>query len=141
MESSLSPVLTMVYMEYFEKMASGSTSLKPSMWLRYIDDAVILWPHQKDVQTWLDDVNSIWPSIQFTMEKEQDNKLSFLDVLITRAKQGFRSSVYWKPTFTGQYLNFNCHHLYYVKELFIAYKIKQKPLVETPMHIKKKWIV
>ena len=50
------------------------------------------------------------------MEKEQDNKLPFLDVLVTRTEQGFRSSVYRKPTFTGQYLNFNSHHPYTVKK-------------------------
>ena len=50
------------------------------------------------------------------MEKEQYNKLPFLDVLVTRTEQGFRSSVYRKPTFTGQYLNFNSHHPYTVKK-------------------------
>ena len=50
------------------------------------------------------------------MEKEQDGKLPFLDVLVTRTEQGFRSSVYRKPTFTRQYLNFNSHHPYTVKK-------------------------
>ena len=50
------------------------------------------------------------------MEKEQDNKLPILDVLVTRTKQGFRSSVHRKPTFTGQYPNFNFHHPYTVKK-------------------------
>ena len=50
------------------------------------------------------------------MEKEQDNKLPFLDVLVTRTEPRFRSSVYRKPTFTGQYLNFNSHHPYTVKK-------------------------
>ena len=49
------------------------------------------------------------------MEKEQENKLPFLDVLVTHREQGFRSSVYRKPTFTRQYLNFNSHHPYNVK--------------------------
>ena len=49
------------------------------------------------------------------MEKEQDSKLPFLDVVVTHTEQGFRSSVYCKPTFTGQYLNFNSHHPYMVK--------------------------
>ena len=73
----LSPVLANIFMKYFEEMALGSTSLKPSMWLRYVDDIFILWPHQEDVQILLDHMNSIRPSIQFTMEKEQDNKLPF----------------------------------------------------------------
>ena len=116
MGSPLSTVLANIYMEYFEEMALGSTSLKSSMWLRYVDDAFILWPHQEDVQILLDHVNSIRPSVQFTMEKEQDNKLPFLDVLVTRTEQGFRSSVYHKPTLTGRYFNFNSHHLYTVKK-------------------------
>ena len=100
MGSPLSPVLANIYMEYFEEMTLGCTSLKPSTWLRYIDDTFILWPHQEDVQILLDHVNSIRPSIQFTMEKEQDSKLPFLNVLVTRTEQGFRSSVYRAPTFT-----------------------------------------
>ena len=75
MGSPLSPVLGNMYMEYFEEMALACTSLKPSMWLRYVDDTFILWPHQEDVQILLDHMNSIRPSIQFTTEKEQDNKL------------------------------------------------------------------
>ena len=59
MGSPLSPVLANLYMEYFEEMALGSTSLKPSMWLRYVDDTFILWPHQEDVQILLDRVNFI----------------------------------------------------------------------------------
>ena len=113
---SLSPVLANIYMEYFEEMSLGSTSRKPSMWLRYVDDTFILWPHQEDIQILLDHVNSIRPSIQFTMEKEQDNKLPFLDVLVTRTEQGFRLSVYRKPTFTGQYFIFNSHHPYTVQK-------------------------
>ena len=105
MSSPLSPVLAKIYMKYFEEMALGSTSLKPSIWLRYTDDKFILRPHQEDVQILLDYVNSIRPSIQFTMEKEQDSKLPFLDVFVTR-----------KPTCTGQYLNFNSNHPYTVKK-------------------------
>ena len=38
-----------------------------------------------------DDMNSIQPSIQFAMEKEQDNKLTFIKVLVTCTAQGFGS--------------------------------------------------
>ena len=50
------------------------------------------------------------------MKKEQDNKLSFLDVFVTHTEQGFRSSEYCKPTFTGQYHNFNSYYPYNVKK-------------------------
>ena len=116
MGSPLSAVLANIYTKYFEEMALGSASLKSPMWVRYVDDTFILWPHQEDIQILLDHVSSIRPSIQFTMGKEQDNKLPFLDVLVTRAEQGFRSFVYRKPTFTGQFLNFNSHHPYTIKK-------------------------
>ena len=67
--STLSPVLANIYIEYFEEMALGFISLRPSMWVRYVDDTFILWSHQKHVQILLDHVNSIQPSIQLTMEK------------------------------------------------------------------------
>ena len=118
MGSPLSPVMAKIYMEYFKEMALGFTSINPFIWLRYVDDTFILWPNQEDVQILLNHVNSIQSFIQFTMEKDQDNKLPFLDVLVTHTEteQGFRSSVYRKPTFTGQYLNFNSHHPYTVKK-------------------------
>ena len=74
MGSRLPTVLVNVYIEYFVEIALRSTLLKPSLWLRYIDDKFNHWPHQEDVQTLLDRVNSIRPSIQFTVEKELDNK-------------------------------------------------------------------
>ena len=58
------------------------------MWLRYVEGTFFLWPHQEDVQALMDHVNSIHPSVQFTIEKEQGNKFSFLDMLITCTNQG-----------------------------------------------------
>ena len=40
------------------------------------------------------------------METEQNQKLTFLDVLITRSNNKFHTSVYRKPTFSGQGLSF-----------------------------------
>ena len=117
MGSPLSSVMANIYMEYFEDMALNSAPLRPTMWLRYVDDTFILWPHQEDVQVLLEHVNTIRPSIQFTMEKEKDNQLAFLDILITHTECGFKTSVYRKPTFTGQYLNFDSHHPYSVKHV------------------------
>ena len=43
-------------------------------------------------------------SLKFTFEKEKNNCLPFLDVNVERTATGFETSVYRKPTFTGQYL-------------------------------------
>ena len=70
MRLPLSLILTYVYMEYFEDMIVGSTPLVLSFGLIYVDDTFILWLHQEDVRTLVNQVNSIRPSILFSMEKK-----------------------------------------------------------------------
>ena len=56
-------------------------------------------------------LNSIKPSIQFTVEIEYNGCLPFLDILITRDSNGSLSTaVYRKQTHTNQYLQFSSHH-------------------------------
>ena len=43
-------------------------------------------------------------SLKFTFEKEKRKCLPFLDVYVERTDVGLETSVYRKPTFTGQYL-------------------------------------
>ena len=43
------------------------------------------------------------------MEQEQDNKISFLDISITRVANELRTSLFCKKTFSGIYLNVNSH--------------------------------
>ena len=52
-------------------------------------------------------MNSKHENIKFTYEKESNKSLSFLDILISRSENGFKTSVYHKPTFNGVYSNFN----------------------------------
>lgn len=76
MSSSLSSVMANIYMEHFEEMALGTTPLKLIIWLRYIVDTLILWPHQEAIQILSGHVNSVRPSIQFTMGGENKNKIA-----------------------------------------------------------------
>ena len=119
MGSPLSPVIANIYMEHFEDMALEMAPLKPSVWLRYVDDTFVLWEHQEDVAAFLEHINSLRPSIQFTMEREKNNKLPFLDVEVERASGRFTTSVYRKPTTTGRYLNFQSHHPDNVKKSIV----------------------
>ena len=69
-----SPVIANIYMEHFEELAFQTATLKPSVWLRYVDDTFVLWDHSEDIAPFLDHIKSIRPSIRFTMETEVDNK-------------------------------------------------------------------
>ena len=56
-------------------------------------------------------LNSQCDSIKFTLEKEEDNSLPFLDVLITKKTDGSLShQVYRKKTHTNRYLHADSHH-------------------------------
>ena len=44
--------------------------------------------------------------MKFTYEVENENKLAFLDVKVSREKGKFCTSIYRKPTFSGLYMNF-----------------------------------
>ena len=59
----------------------------------------------------LQHLNSIEPSIQFTVERENDGKLAFLDTHVCRnINGGLETDVYPKSTHTGKYLSFYLHH-------------------------------
>jgi len=44
-------------------------------------------------------------NIKFTIEAEKQNKLPFLDTKVSRKDNGFTTTIYHKPTFTGVYPN------------------------------------
>ena len=52
-------------------------------------------------------LNLLHPGLKFMVEKEQNNSLNFLDVLVEEERTGFLTSIYKKPTFTGQYICWN----------------------------------
>jgi hypothetical protein len=103
-------------MEYFEKLALDSAQHKPSLWLRYVDDTFVVWPHDPEhLQNFLSHLNCLRPAIQFTMEIESDSAIPFLDVLVIRKETTLATKFYRKPTHTGWYLNFSSNHPPHIK--------------------------
>ncbi|XP_038054619.1 uncharacterized protein LOC119726835 [Patiria miniata] len=107
MGSPLSPVLADIFMEEFESSSLLTADLRPSLWLRYVDDTFVVWPHGPDtLQDFLQYLNQQHTSISFTMEQEQHGTIPFLDVKISRNPDGtLGHSVYRKPTHTDRYLH------------------------------------
>ena len=76
-----------------------------------MDDTFII---QKEIHKWdfLQHINSIDPTIQFTVENNKvDGAIPFLDTIVkTEADGNLYITVYRKPTHTDQYLQWDSHH-------------------------------
>ena len=94
-------------------------------WWCFLTDIFFLLLISKDHdQKFFRYMNSRHPKIKFTCEEENDNKISFLDISITRTENKFTTSIFRKKTFSGVYLNFHSH-------LPTDYK---KGLIDTLLH-------
>ncbi|XP_054710410.1 uncharacterized protein LOC129220094, partial [Uloborus diversus] len=96
MENPLSPILSDIYMHYFE--VKLFQKLQFQFYVRYVDDCFVLMNHNDlNVDEVLVILNSIDSHIQFSYELEQNNCLPFLDVLVSRTESCFETTVYRKP--------------------------------------------
>ncbi|KFD45032.1 hypothetical protein M513_14091 [Trichuris suis] len=102
MGSPLSPVMAEIFMESFERQMFEKVDrqIAPRLFRRYVDDISVIIKDGKEEQ-FLHFLNSIRPNqIAFTMEKEENKTLPFLDALIIHTNQGLKTRVYRKPTHT-----------------------------------------
>ena len=113
MDSPLSSIVVNIFMEDLEMHALKMSPCKPKMWLRYVDDvfAICIWPHGEHFpESFHQHLITQNPSIQFTMERELEGRIAFLDVQLERRGTTALTSVLRKETHTDRYLNFNSSH-------------------------------
>ena len=107
--SPLGPVMANIFVCELERKALQQYSgTLPSLYRRYVDDTFLVFHTSRDMLSFFNLMNKQHPSITFTKEEEQDNKLSFLDVLLTQTTDGsIVTSIYRKPTFSGLYMKWD----------------------------------
>ena len=110
MGSPVSAVIANLVMEDVEQRALASSPVKPLFWKRYVDD-VISAVSKNEVENLLSHLNSVEPSIQFTVEREKDRPSSFLDLNVDITDRGnLEIGVDRKTTHADNYLTFDSHH-------------------------------
>ena len=97
-------------MEDVEERAFTTFAKPPRYWKRFVDDTFCIM-NSAILQEFFQHINKIEKSIKFTMEKEENSSIAFLDINVTRREDGsFKTSIYRKPTHTNRYLNFQSNH-------------------------------
>ncbi|XP_046545191.1 uncharacterized protein LOC124255340 [Haliotis rubra] len=121
MGSPLSPILSEIYLTDLEEKALLTSFVKPMCWHRKVDDTFVILHPGQDPDQLLQHLNNQHQRIKFTMEPETNNKLPFLDVLVSRTPTNtFQTTVYRKPTHTNQYVNYQSNHPPQVKAGIIS---------------------
>ena len=101
MGSPLGPALAKIFVGYWEEKLFSEIS-KPAVYFRYVDDTCAIFRNDKGSEEFLSRLNNLHSSLRFTFE-EKNNSLFWLSML-NALKTNYETSVYRKPTFTGQYL-------------------------------------
>ena len=110
MGSPVSAVIANLVMEDVEQRALASVPVSLSFWKRFVDD-VISAVSRNEIDILLQHLNYIEPSIQFTVEREINEHLAFLDLNAHRTVEGkLETGVYREPTHTDKYLSYDSHH-------------------------------
>lgn len=106
MGNNAAPPFAIIFMDFIEKNIM-QISNNITLWLRYVDDCFIVY--KGDFSQLLALANSVHPDIQFTSELPNENKLPFLDTLVTRSNNKFHFELYVKPTHSGACLPFSAY--------------------------------
>ncbi|XP_053692163.1 uncharacterized protein LOC128740627 [Sabethes cyaneus] len=107
--SKLSPLLAEIFRSDFETELQKD-KMFPRVWKRYVDDVFALVKERYLPQT-LNLLNSKHDSIRFTVEKEQDGTLPFLDLRISiKEDKTLKFGIYRKQTSTDRFITSDSNH-------------------------------
>ena len=91
----LGPVLANLFMGYHEKKwLEGFDKGKFLMYKRYVGDIFFMFGNEKDAENLFEFLNCQHENIKFTLEKESNKFLSFLDIFIKHEGNRFSASFY-----------------------------------------------
>ena len=97
-------------MSELQNTCLAQLSFEVPFFKRYVDDIVTAVPKDK-CEELLSVFNGFHPKIQFTIEKESNDRIHFLDIEIIKDSSNILvTDWYHKPTFSERFLNFNSEH-------------------------------
>ena len=93
-----SSIVAEIYMISIETTAITTADTPPRIWECHVDDVFSIL-RRYNLEHFFQHINSLHPKPKFTMEKEENSTIPFLDTLIQQNQDGTISvKVYRKPT-------------------------------------------
>ncbi|XP_034950706.1 uncharacterized protein [Chelonus insularis] len=131
MGSPLSPIVAEIVMQDLENFCLSELDFPVYFYTRYVDDILVFLP-PNEVEKILDIFNKYHDRLKFTIEREVDKKINFLELTLIRSSNKIEFDWYQKPTATGRYLNYYSHHPKYQKLGIIKLLIDKAVLLCDP---------
>ena len=105
MGSPLVPTMANAFLVYFEKnwIQNCPPDFKPCYCRQYVDDIFVFFTSPKHLESFQNFVNLRHANMSSTTESEKQNRISFLEVQVTRKDKVSTTSVYRKSTFSEVY--------------------------------------
>ena len=101
-------------MDYIEREFLKNEQIQPWIWFRYINIFFIWTASEKELDKFLNRLNSFHPNLRFTHERSRES-LNFLDVIVKIQQGEFVTDLYYKPTDRHQHLHFDSCHASHTK--------------------------
>lgn len=111
MGNPLSPFVADVVMGNLETLLVKQIASFPRWWARYVDDILSVFNQKTfDINEFLNNINKVIPSIQFTMEIEKEGKIPFLDLEVSRVDNEIKFDIYRKESNNNQFIIASSNH-------------------------------
>ena len=120
MGSPLSAVLACLVLECLEVDHYLPIIGQTGTYLRYVDDVIAILPRRCNVDNILEQLNGVCHNIQFTVEREENDCLPFLDTMLHRVDGKIEYSVYRKACYKHDLIHFFSAHSKRVKQQVVV---------------------
>ena len=131
----LSIVLACLFLEFFRICSFKSSQLGITTYFRYIEDILIFLPQNIKIEEIAQKLNNVVPSINITYEKESNNTIPFLDIVIIKSQNSLTFKIYCKPTNKNNYIHFYSHDHNKIKTGLIIGFYLRAPIICSPQYL------
>ena len=132
MGSPISGLVAEIFLQHHKLLKSIIDIKKIIFYNRYVDDVIIIYDERltnsNEILNYMDNIH---PELHFKVTDEENNNISFLDLLITKENNRLSINIYRKPTATDTTIHYRSNHPMQYK--LAAYRFMFNRLYSLPL--------